>query len=180
MILSLLSWYVCMSWVDRLPRSLELASPNDIHNSEKLRNPFWSGSAILIAAPLYVSCKNTHPQSKFRPIALQRTSNWSPFVLLFNSAGKNNHFFKILPFFGVLAAFYKFHWTSKVYATFTMGNSADINYLGCICRQNSHTTVATSKSSGHCKRVSLQYSHFLLKLTLFPLGLPKDLSWSQK
>ena len=28
-----------------------VASPNDIHNSEKLRNPFWSGSAILNAAP---------------------------------------------------------------------------------------------------------------------------------
>ena len=51
------------------------ASPNDIHNSEKLRNRFWSGSAILDAAPLYVSCKNPHPQSKFRSIALQRTSN---------------------------------------------------------------------------------------------------------
>ena len=36
---------------------------------------------------------------------------------------KNNHFFPlILPFLGVLAAFYKFHWTSKVYATLTMGN----------------------------------------------------------
>ena len=52
-----------------------LASPNNIHNSKKLRNRFWSGSAILIAAPLYVSCKNPHPQSKFRPIALHRTSN---------------------------------------------------------------------------------------------------------
>ena len=52
-----------------------VASPNDIHNSEKLRNRFWSGSAILIVASLYVSCKNPHPQSKFRPIALQCTSN---------------------------------------------------------------------------------------------------------
>ena len=58
-----------------LASRLHLASPNDIHNSEKLRNPFLSGSAILNAAPLYVSCKNAHPQSKFRPIALQRTSN---------------------------------------------------------------------------------------------------------
>ena len=52
-----------------------LASPNDIHNSEKLHNPFWSGSAILNAAPLYVPCKNPHSQLKFRPIALQHTSN---------------------------------------------------------------------------------------------------------
>ena len=50
-------------------QDLTIASPNDIHNSEKLRNPFWSGSAILNAAPLYVSCKNPHPQSKFWPIA---------------------------------------------------------------------------------------------------------------
>ena len=32
---------------------VEVASPNDIHNSE-LRYHFWSGSAILTAAPLYV------------------------------------------------------------------------------------------------------------------------------
>ena len=67
-----------------------VVSPNDIHNSEKLRNPFLSGSAVLNAATWYVSCKNAHPQSKFRPIALQCTYNWSAFVLL---AGNNNHFF---------------------------------------------------------------------------------------
>ena len=27
---------------------ISVMSPNDIHNSEKLRNRFWSGSAILI------------------------------------------------------------------------------------------------------------------------------------
>ena len=53
------------------PGPPEVASPNDIHNSEKLRNPFWSGSAILNAAALCVSYKNPHPQSKFRPIAHQ-------------------------------------------------------------------------------------------------------------
>ena len=87
------------------PPSLFVASPNDIHNSEKLRNPFLSGSAILNAAPLYVSCKNAHPQSKFRPIALQHTSNWSAFVLLFNSAGKNNHVFKNSTFFWCFSRF---------------------------------------------------------------------------
>ena len=33
---------------------LVVASPNDIHYIEKLRNGFWTGSAILNAAPLYV------------------------------------------------------------------------------------------------------------------------------
>ena len=73
----------------------------------------------MIAAPLYVSCKNPHTQSKFWLIALQRTSNCSAFVLLINSAGKND---QILPVFGVLAVFYKFHWTSKLYAALIMGN----------------------------------------------------------
>ena len=76
------------------------ASPNDIHSSEKLRNRFCSRSAILKAAPLYMSCKNPYPQSKFRPIALQLTSNWSAFVL--HSAGKNNH---ILPAFWCFSRF---------------------------------------------------------------------------
>ena len=53
---------------------LRVASPNDIHNSEKFRI-FCSESVILNVAPLYVSCKNQHPQSKFLPIALQRISN---------------------------------------------------------------------------------------------------------
>ena len=56
------------------------ASPNDIHNSEKLRNPFQSGSAIIIECGTVVHVRvlqkpAPRPQSKFRPIALQRTSN---------------------------------------------------------------------------------------------------------
>ena len=96
-----------------------ITSPNDIHNSEKLRNRFWSGSAILIAAPLYVSCKNPHPQSKFRPIAYQIEA----LSFFFSSLLVRTIILKkIIPVFGVLAAFYKFHWTSKLYAALIMGN----------------------------------------------------------
>ena len=69
-----------------------LASPNDIHNSENCVTAF--GAEVphwMRHRCIYVSCKNPYTQSKFRPIALQRTSNWSAFVL-FNSAGKNHHF----------------------------------------------------------------------------------------
>ena len=72
---------------------------NNIHYIEKLRNGFWSRSAILNVAPLYVPCKNSHSQSKTPQIALQRISNWSAFVHLFNSVGKNIPFKKILPVF---------------------------------------------------------------------------------
>ena len=91
-------------------------------NSEKLRDRFLSGSAILIAAPLYVSWKKPARTVEFQPTALQRISNRSAFVLLFNSAGRSNHFEKILPVFCVLASFYKFHWTSKLYAALIKGN----------------------------------------------------------
>ena len=69
----------------------------------------------------YVSCKKTNPQSKFRPVALQRTSNWSTFILsiLLLTTIILKKFYLC---FGVLAAFYTFHWTSKVYATLTMKN----------------------------------------------------------
>ena len=88
--------YLDLSWVLSTYEfccicTLVIASPNDNHNSEKLHDRFWSGSAILMVAPLSVSCKNPHPQSKFQPIALQCTSNWSVFILLFKSTGKNNH-----------------------------------------------------------------------------------------
>ena len=73
-----------------------LASPNDIHYIEKLRNGFWSVSGILNATSLYVPCKNSHSRSKSRQIALQRISNWTAFIHLFNSAGKNIPFKKIL------------------------------------------------------------------------------------
>ena len=97
---------------------IQVVSLNDIHN-KKLHNAFLSGSAILNAALLYMNfSKNVHPQSKFRPIALQHKSNQSTFVL-FNPAGIVIFF----TFFGILATFfYKFHWTSKVYATLIMGN----------------------------------------------------------
>ena len=94
---------------------------------------------------LYVPCKNSHPRSKSRPITLQPISNWSTFVHLFSSAGKNNPFKKILPVFSCLA---EFHWTSEVYATLIMR----IRFLGVqisliwvvFCCQNSYTTVAAS------------------------------------
>ena len=72
---------------------LRVASPNDIHDSEKLRNPVLSGSAILNAAPLYDCVLQPLP--------------W------------------------------------------------EIGFLGC----RFQLCVATSKSSGYCKRVSVQYSH---------------------
>ena len=62
---------------------------------KKLRNGFWSGSAILNAAPLYVPCKNSYSWLKSWQIALQCISNLSTFVHLFNSAGKNIPFKKI-------------------------------------------------------------------------------------
>ena len=92
------------------------ASPNNIHNSEKLRNRFWSGSAILIVALLYVSCKNPHPQSKFTPIALYNAHQVEALSFFFSDLLK-----KFYLFFGILAAFYKFHWSSKLYATLIMG-----------------------------------------------------------
>ena len=63
------------------------------------------------------------PTVEIWPVALQRTLNWSAFVLLFNSAGENHHFDKkFYLVFSLLADFYKFRWTSEVYATLTMGN----------------------------------------------------------
>ena len=56
---------------------------------------------------------------------IQTTKNtWTcAFVLHFKSAGKNNHFEKFYPFLGFFShLFDEFHWTSKVYATLTMGN----------------------------------------------------------
>ena len=85
---------------------LQVASPNNIHYSKKLRN------YSLNEAPLYVPCKNSHPRSKSLPIALQRISNWSALVHHFSSAGKN------IPF----KDFYKISLDLKVYATFTMRN----------------------------------------------------------
>ena len=83
-------------------------------------------------------------------MTLQRISNWNAFVHLFSSAGKNVPFFLNFYLYSrVLADFYKFHWTSTIYATLTMRNrflraGADFINLGCIYRQNSHTTVAAS------------------------------------
>ena len=88
-----------------LVSSMYVVSPNDIHYIEKLSNGFWSGSAILNAAPFYVPCKNSHSRSKSRPIALQHISNWSTFVHLFNSAGKNIPCKKILPAFSCFSRF---------------------------------------------------------------------------
>ena len=81
-------------------------------------------------------------------------------------------------FFGVLAAFYKFHWISKAYATLTMGNrflGVQISIIWVVFAVKSHTAVATTKISGHCKRVSLQYSHLLRKL----ITKGPQLSWKQ-
>ena len=63
-----------------------------------------------------------NPWSKSRPIALQHVTNWSIFVHLFSSAGKNILFKTIYLYSRVLADFCKFHWTSNVYATLTMRN----------------------------------------------------------
>ena len=40
--------------------ALMVASPNEFHYNEKLRNLFWNGSAISNAALLYVTCTNLH------------------------------------------------------------------------------------------------------------------------
>ena len=112
------------------------------HYSKKFRNRFWSGSAISKAAPLYVPCKNAHSQLKSRPIALQRISNWSAFVHLFSSAGKSIPFNYL--YSRVLADLYKFHLTSKVYATLTMRKGS----LGC--KLDWFGLYLTSKQSHYC------------------------------
>ena len=104
------------SWV------LFLASPNDIHNSEKLCNRFWSGSAILNAAPLYVSC-NPIPTVEIFANSLTTHIKLKSFRSSFQFCWWEQSFWKNSTLvFSLLAAFYKFHWTSKVYATLTMGN----------------------------------------------------------
>ena len=95
---------------------IQVVSLNDFHNSEKLHNAFLSRSAILNAVLLYMNRKNVHLQSKFQPIALQRKSLLFFSILLVRTV-------IFFTFCGILATFfYKFHWTSKVYATLIMGN----------------------------------------------------------
>ena len=87
-------------------------------------------------------------------------------------------------YFGVLAAFYKFHWTSNVYATLTMGNrflGVQISIIWVVFAGKTVTLLwQPAKAQDIASECHSSYSHLLLKLTLFPLGLPKDLSWSQK
>ena len=122
-----------------------------------------TGSAILNAAPLYVPCKNSHSRSKFWQIALKRISNWSAFVHLFNSAGKNIPFKKFYLYSRVLAEFYKFHWTSKICATLTMRNrflGVQISLIWVVFAVKTDTLLWQPVKSWD----TLQYSNLLLKL----------------
>ena len=47
-----------------------------------------------------------------------------------------------------------------------------VQISGCICRQNSYTTVANQKL-GNCKRASLQYSNFFAETCLIPIMITK-------
>ena len=131
---------------------LRVASPNDIHNSENFFNCFCSEIVTLNAAPLYVSCKNQHPLSKFLPIALQRISSRGNFPFLF------------WPIFTISLDF-------KLYAILTMKNRflwVQILVTWVVFAVKAVTLLwQPTKSSGHYKRVSLQYSNLLQKLNYF-------------
>ena len=105
-----------------------VASPNDIHYIEKLRNGFWSGSAILNAAPLYVPSKKLaftveiSTNSLTTHIKLKRFCSSFSILLVRTFLLKNFYLYS-----RVLADFYKFHWTSKYMQPLPW----EIGSLGC-------------------------------------------------